>query len=77
MNIQIASGGGFGYTFSKEKIDIDSNNYNDFGIGIPFDNKAIIVKTHKVFEFKPVSLFSEYDAAINPKINGKCISNWL
>ena len=71
LNIKISSVGGFGYTFSKSQADIDSNNYNDFGIGAPFDNKAIITKTRQAFEFKSVTTFSNYETSIDPKVKGE------
>ena len=71
LNIKISSIGGFGYTFSKKGTNIDSNNYNDFGIGAPFDNKAIIMKTRQAFEFKSVVTFSNYETSIDPKVKGE------
>ena len=65
---------GFGYAFNIEKgVDIDENGFNDFAVGAPYDDKAIILKSRKVFPFKLRSEFPSdtLTQTLDPKTKGK------
>ena len=63
---------GFGYAFNIEKsVDIDENGYNDFAVGAPYDDKAIVLKTRKVFSFKLRSKYQYDTLTLDPKSNGE------
>ena len=60
------SGSGFGYSLSKNLIDVDDNGANDFAVGAPFDNSVSLYKTRKVVSFTPSVTIrpSEIDGAV-------------
>ena len=60
------SGSGFGYSLSKNLIDVDGNGANDFAVGAPFDNSVSLYKTRKVVSFTPSVTIrpSEIDGAV-------------
>ena len=39
---------GFGYTISRDKIDVDDNNCKDFAIGYPNSNIGILFRSKEV-----------------------------
>ena len=39
---------GFGYTISKDKLDVDGNNCKDFAIGYPKANRVILLRSKEV-----------------------------
>ena len=49
---------GFGYTISKDKVDVDGNSCKDFAIGYPKSNRVILLRS------KEVIILEEVDDAI-------------
>ena len=39
---------GFGYSLSKDKIDVDGNKCNDFAVGYPNSNQAVLLRSKEV-----------------------------
>ena len=39
---------GFGYSLSKDKIDVDENKCNDFAVGYPSSNQAVLLRSKEV-----------------------------
>ena len=70
---------GFGYTISRDKIDVDDNNCNDFAIGYPNSNIGILFRSKEVVILTepedPIKIISEIsiDPPKNPD-NGKLFS---
>ena len=62
---------GFGYTFSKEIVDVDDNDYNDFATGAPFDEKVVLLKTRKATGFDSTVNFIQKPSSIDPKDSSK------
>ena len=58
---------GFGYSFSQQVLDVDENGRNDFAVGAPFVNQAVLLKTKKTVSLKPNSKLSYAGGAINPQ----------
>ena len=42
---------GFGYSLSKEISDVDSNQFNDFAVGAPYDESAVVLRSRPVISF--------------------------
>ena len=42
---------GFGYSISKEVVDVDDNQFNDLAVGAPFSDKAVLLKSRPVIRF--------------------------
>ena len=42
---------GFGYSISKEVVDVDGNQFNDAAVGAPFSNSAVLLKSRPVIRF--------------------------
>ena len=42
---------GFGYSISKEVVDVDNNQFNDLAVGAPFSDKAVLLKSRPVIRF--------------------------
>ena len=42
---------GFGYSISKEVVDVDANQFNDLAVGAPFSDKAVLLKSRPVIRF--------------------------
>ena len=49
---------GFGYSISKDKVDIDDNGANDFAIGMPFDNQAVVLRTKESIHVDVLSVLT-------------------
>ena len=49
MKVQVGSG--FGYSLSKEMIDVDSNQFNDFAVGALFGESAVVLRSRPVISF--------------------------
>ena len=62
---------GFGYTFSKEQVDVDSNNFPDFAVGIPFVEKAVLFKTRQTWSFTEVSYLFPHLPSVQHDRNSK------
>ena len=46
---------GFGYTISRDKIDVDDNNCKDFAIGYPNSNIGILFRSKEVVILTEIS----------------------
>ena len=70
---KVQVGSGFGYSLSKEIIDIDQNGNDDFAVGAPFDNSAsaVVLRSKPVIGFKPGVRFPGRESSIDPKTGGK------
>ena len=62
---------GFGYSLSKDKIDVDDNNCNDFAVGYPNSSQAVLLRSKEVVTLvetsNPVS-FEPSQPTIDPQI---------
>ena len=62
---------GFGYSLSKDKIDVDDNNCNDFAVGYPNSSQAVLLRSKEVVTLvetsNPVS-FQPFQPTIDPQI---------
>ena len=70
---------GFGYSLSKDKVDVDENNCNDFAVGYPNSNQAILLRSKEVVMLKAKKgnkgIKLKHDSFINPPLpanEGKC-----
>ena len=67
LNVQIGSG--FGYSLSKEILDVDLNGLDDFAVGAPFDESAVVLRSRPVITFThKVKFYGEQ--SIDPKEQG-------
>ena len=69
---------GFGYTISKvdtiastRKLDVDSNNCNDFAVGYPKSNRVVLLRSKEVVMLKAKNRkkaikLNPYRSSINP-----------
>ena len=57
---------GFGYSISKEVVDVDANQFNDLAVGAPFSDSAVLLKSRPVIRFKPV-VKAFGPSAVDPK----------
>ena len=46
-DLGISGSKGFGYSISKDEIDIDENGFKDFAVGNPFEGQAVILRTRE------------------------------
>ena len=65
----LSKGSGFGYSLSKEISDVDSNQFNDFAVGAPYDESAVVLRSRPVITFThKVQFYGE--PSIDPKEQG-------
>ena len=57
---------GFGYSLSKDKIDVDGNNCNDFAVGYPNSNQVVLLRSKEVVILESNAIFFLDLKAINP-----------
>ena len=55
--LKVQIGSGFGYSLSKEISDVDSNGLNDFAVGAPFGESAVLLRSRPVISFQPAVIF--------------------
>ena len=67
MKVQVGSG--FGYALSKEMIDVDSNQFNDFAVGALFGESAVVLRSRPVISFSYKVLLT-LPPNIDPKEQG-------
>ena len=58
---------GFGYSLSKDKVDVDENNCNDFAVGYPNSNQAILLRSKEVVILEESSRFPNYQSGVTIK----------
>ena len=51
QKIELGGLKGFGYSISKEVVDVDGNEFNDAAVGAPFSNSAVLLKSRPVIRF--------------------------
>ena len=49
--MKLPSRSGFGYSLSKEISDVDSNQFNDFAVGAPYGESAVVLRSRPVITF--------------------------
>ena len=59
---------GFGYSLSKDKIDVDDNECNDFAVGYPNSNQAVLLRSKEVVILESNSISFPNLTAIDPPI---------
>ena len=59
---------GFGYSLSKDKIDVDDNKCNDFAVGYPNSNQAVLLRSKEVVILESNSISFPNLTAIDPPI---------
>ena len=52
---------------SKEISDVDSNQFDDFAVGAPFDESAVVLRSRPVISFKHKVIFN-FPKAIDPEV---------
>ena len=57
---------GFGYSLSKDKIDVDGNKCNDFAVGYPNSNQAVLLRSKEVVILESNEIFFLNLKDINP-----------
>ena len=63
--LKVQIGSGFGYSLSKEILDVDSNGLDDFAVGAPFGGAAVLLRSRPVISFKPSVMFHpEYHSQV-------------
>ena len=73
---------GFGYSLSKDKIDVDDNNCNDFVVGYPNSNQAVLLRSKEVVileeTLNPVVFqnITSIDPPTNPIKPGKLVMQY-
>ena len=66
---ELHRGSGFGYSLSKEISDVDLNRFNDFAVGAPYDESAVVLRSRPVITFThKVQFYGE--PSIDPKEQG-------
>ena len=67
--LKVQIGSGFGYSLSKEISDVDSNGLNDFAVGAPFGESAVVLRSRPVITFThKVQIYGQQ--SIDPKEQG-------
>ena len=68
--LKVQIGSGFGYSLSKEISDVDSNGLNDFAVGAPFGESAVLLRSRPVISFEPAEMFypGYYSKVIDPEV---------
>ena len=59
---------GFGYSLSKDKIDVDENKCNDFAVGYPSSNQAVLLRSKEVVILESNAIFFQKIPTIDPPI---------
>ena len=71
--LKVQIGPGFGYSLSKEILDVDSNGLDDFAVGAPFGESAVVLRSRPVITFTHNVQFSG-KTSIDPKEQGNPIT---
>ena len=73
IQLKIPLYSGFGYSLSKEKIDVDENGFVDFAVGAPFSNQsvAVVLKSKPVIDFQATLILNSSLSYIKLEDEGK------
>ena len=55
---------GFGYSLSKDKIDVDENKCNDFAVGYPKSSLAVLLRSKEVVILEESSRSPNYQSGV-------------
>ena len=56
---------GFGYSISKDKVDVDNNDCKDFAVGYPKSNRVVLLRSKEVVTLSILKLDVD-DKTIDP-----------
>ena len=68
--LKVQLGSGFGYSLSKELVDVDLNQFNDFAVGALFGESAIVLRSRPVISFSYEAHLVLPSEPIDPKKQG-------
>ena len=70
---------GFGYTISKDKVDVDGNGCTDFAVGYPKRNTVVLLRSKEVIKQIETSNTISIDqpSSIDPPVGSTGMSTYI